>query len=94
MVNRIRRDVAERYAALVQTRERIVLLSDGVIPQAGATVESSAVAYQAGRVEFLSLLEAQATLFRHEIDLAQRLADFGSELAALERVVGSELAWE
>lgn len=94
MVNQIRRDVAERYAELIQTRERILLLSDGVLPQAGATVESSTVAYQAGQVEFLSLLEAQAVLFRHEIDLAQQLADFGRELAGLERAVGSELEWE
>lgn len=94
MVEEIRSDVATRYAALVRTRERIVLLSDGVVPQAEATVESATVAYQAGRVEFLGLLDAQATLFRNEIELSRQLADFGRELTQLERAVGSELNWE
>jgi outer membrane protein, heavy metal efflux system len=90
----IESDVATRYAALVRTREQILLLSDGVIPQARATIESAAAAYQAGRVEFMSLLDAQATLFRNEIELARQLSDFGRELAALERAVGQELFTE
>lgn len=91
MVAEIEADVAARYAALVRTREQILLLSEGVIPQAEATIESAMAAYQAGRVEFASLLEAQATLFRNQIDLARRMADFGRELAALERASGVEL---
>lgn len=91
MVAEIQADVATRYAALVRTREQILLLSDGVIPQARATIESATAAYQAGRVEFASLLEAQATLFRNEIELARRLADFGQALAALERAAGTDL---
>lgn len=91
MVAEIQADVATRYAALVRTREQILLLNDGVIPQARATIESATAAYQAGRVEFASLLEAQATLFRNEIELARRLADFGQQLALLERAVGTDL---
>lgn len=94
MVAEIQAEVASRYAALVRTREQILLLSEGVIPQARATIESATAAYQAGRVEFASLLEAQATLFRNEIELARRMADFGRELAALERAAGVELSVE
>ena len=94
MVADIQADVATRYAALVRTREQILLLSDGVIPQALATIESAAAAYQAGRVEFIGLLDAQATLFRNEIELARLLSDFGRELAALEHAVGTELSAE
>lgn len=92
MVADLQADVATRYAALVATREQILLLDQGVVPQARATVESAAAAYQSGRVEFASLLEAQATLFRNEIELARRMADFGRELAALERAAGVELS--
>lgn len=92
MVAEIQADVATRYEALVRTREQILLLSEGVIPQARATIESATAAYQAGRVEFVSLLDAQATLFRNEIELARRMADFGRELAALERAAGVELS--
>lgn len=94
MVAELEADIATRYAALVRTREQILLLNEGVIPQAGATIESATAAYQAGSVEFASLLEAQATLFRNEIELARRMADFGRELAALERAVGVELTVE
>lgn len=94
MVAEVQAEVAARYAALVRTREQILLLMDGVIPQARATIESATAAYQAGRVEFASLLEAQATLFRNEIELARRMADFGRELAALERAAGVELGVE
>lgn len=91
MVAAIQADVASRYAALVRTREQILLLNEGVVPQARATIESAAAAYQAGRVEFATLIEAQATLFRTEIELARRMADFGRELAALEHATGVEL---
>ena len=92
MVAELRAEVAARYAALIRTREQILLLREGVIPQARATIESAAAAYQAGSVQFASLLEAQATLFRNEIELARRMADFGRELAALERAAGLELS--
>jgi len=91
MVSEIQAEVLASYAVLIRTREQILLLADGVIPQARATIESAAAAYQAGRVEFMSLLDAQAMLFRNEIELARRLADFGRGLAALERTVGIEL---
>jgi outer membrane protein, heavy metal efflux system len=94
MVAEVQADVAARYAELVRTREQILLLGDGVIPQARATIESATAAYQAGRVEFVSLLDAQATLFRNEIELARQLADFGRSLAALERAVGRGLSIE
>lgn len=94
MVAELRAEIAARYAALGRTREQILLLNQGVIPQAHATIESATAAYQAGSVEFASLLEAQATLFRNEIELARRMADFGRELAALERAAGVELTPE
>jgi outer membrane protein, heavy metal efflux system len=90
MVAEIQADVATRYAALLRTREQILLLGEGVIPQARAAIESAAAGYQAGSVEFASLILAQATLFRNEIELARRMADFGRELA-LERAAGIEL---
>jgi outer membrane protein, heavy metal efflux system len=91
MVAEIQADVATRYAALLRTREQILLLGEGVIPKARAAIESAAAGYQAGSVEFASLILAQATLFRNEIELARRMADFGRELAALERAAGIEL---
>jgi outer membrane protein, heavy metal efflux system len=86
-----RAGITARHAELARSREQVTLLGEGVIPQAEATLESSLTAYQAGRLEFISLLEAQAALYRYEIELARRLADFGQALAALEEVVGAGL---
>jgi outer membrane protein, heavy metal efflux system len=83
--------ITARHAELARSREQVTLLAEGVIPQAEATLESSLAAYQAGRLEFISLLEAQAALYRYEIELARRLADFGQALAALEEAAGAGL---
>jgi outer membrane protein, heavy metal efflux system len=87
-------EVAARFAEAVRVREQIALLTDGVIPQAQATIASAAAAYQAGRIEFLGLLDAQAMLFRNEIELGRQLADFGRAIAQLELAVGRDLILE
>lgn len=87
----VQADVAAKYAAALRTREQVQLLGDGVIPQARATIQSAAAAYQSGRVEFVTLLDAQAALFRQEIELARQLAYFGQALADLELTTGVEL---
>jgi outer membrane protein, heavy metal efflux system len=86
--------VASRYAEALRLREQIVLLADGVIPQARATLESADAAYRAGRVQFLGLLEAHATLFRTEIEAARAMADFGRALSELEGAIGRDLELE
>lgn len=90
----VRAQVAERYDGLLRLRERLDLLESGVIPQAEATVESAVGAYQTGVMEFAGLLEAQAELFRNEVERARLLAEFGSALAGLEAAVGSEIEYE
>ncbi len=94
LIREIRRQVAEAHADLVRARERAILLEEGVIPQARATVESAAAAYRAGEGDFTSLMEVFAVLFRSEIEHAHLTAEVGQTLARLERAVGSEIPWE
>jgi outer membrane protein, heavy metal efflux system len=91
MASEIAAEVAARFAGVVRLREQIVLLMQGVIPQAQATFTSASAAYQSGAVEFLSLLDAQAMLVRNEIELGLRLAEFGRAFALLEQAVGRDL---
>jgi outer membrane protein, heavy metal efflux system len=82
----------ERAALIAEVRSEIATrLAEVVIPQAQATITSAAAAYQTGTVEFLSLLDAQAMLFRNEIELGRQLADFGRAFAQLELAVGRDL---
>ena len=91
MVHDLHAEVAELHASLVRTRDRLALLREGVLPQARASLESAVAGYPVASVDFLTLIDNQATLFRHELDYHRLLADFAADLAELERVVGGEV---
>lgn len=91
MVNEINAEIASLAAGLARARDQLVLLNDGILPQARTGLSSATAAYQVGRVDFLTLLDAQVTLYRNELDYHRLLADFAGDLAALERAVGKEV---
>lgn len=91
MVNDLNADIASLAAELQRAREQLVLLNDGILPQARTSLASATASYQVGRVDFLTLLDAQVTLYRNELDYHRLLADFATDLAALERAVGTEV---
>jgi outer membrane protein TolC len=64
---------------------------DELRPQAEATLESSVVAYENNKTDFLDLLDSQMTVI--DIDLAwiQAVADFDADLADLELATGAPL---
>jgi outer membrane protein TolC len=80
--------------ALVQARaaQRFALLyHDQLQPQAEATLQSSVIAYENDKTNFLDLLDSQMTVI--DIDLAwiQAVADFDTRLADLELATGAPL---
>ncbi len=80
--------------ALVQARaaQRFALLyHDTLQPQAEATLQSSVIAYENDKTNFLDLLDSQMTVI--DIDLAwiQAVADFDTRLADLELATGAPL---
>ena len=91
MVNRLRADVAARYAELERDRAQLALFVKSIIPQGRAALESATSSFQVGRVDFLTLLENQATLYSYETAYFRALADFAKNLAELERIVGEEV---
>jgi outer membrane protein TolC len=91
MVNELNGEIASLYARLARAREQLVLLGDGILPQARTGLSSATASYRVGRVDFLGLLDAQVTLYRHELEYHRLLADFATNLASLERAVGTEV---
>jgi outer membrane protein TolC len=91
MVNEVNAEIASLAAELGRARGELVLLNDGILPQARTGLRSATAAYQVGRVDFLALLDAQVTLYRQELDYDRLLADFATNLAALERAVGRKV---
>lgn len=91
MVNRLRADVAARYAEIESDRAQLALFVKSIIPLGRAALESVTAAYQVGRADFPALLENQATLYSYETAYFRALTDFAGSLAELERIVAQEV---
>jgi outer membrane protein TolC len=91
MVNELNAELASLVAGLTRGRAQLMLLDDAILPQARAGLESATASYRVGRVDFLTLLDAQVSVFRHELDYYRLLADFATDMASLERAVGMEI---
>ena len=91
MIDELNGEVASLAAELQRARDQLALLNDGILPQARTGLSSATASYQVGRVDFLALLDAQVTLYRHDLDYHRLLTDFAKNLAALERAVGTEV---
>jgi len=91
IVNELNAEIARFVADIERARSQLVLLRDGILPQARASLASATSAYRVGSVDFLTLLDAQVKLYRHELDHHRLLADFAMNVAALERAVGTEV---
>lgn len=75
-------------ADLEAARVLVDLYRDEVVPQARTNVESAFSAYRVGRVDFLTLVDAQTTANRYEGELYALFANYGMTLTALESAVG------
>jgi cobalt-zinc-cadmium efflux system outer membrane protein len=89
--NQLRAAIAEVYAELEQERAHLALFVRSIIPQGRAALESATAGFQVGRVDFLTLLENQATLYEYEIAYHRALTAFASRLADLEHAVAGEV---
>jgi outer membrane protein TolC len=83
--------IGELLADLERARSLIGLYRDEVLPEARAMVESSLSSYRVGAVDFMTLVDAQMTVNRFEVELYQLLADYGKAVTGLESAVGRTL---
>ena len=89
--NAIRKTIADLSAQLERDRRMASLYREGILPQAGATLESSLSAYRAGKGEFMQVLDSRMALFNVERDYYKAVAEHQMELARLEATVGTSL---
>lgn len=87
----VRARVGELDAELSRARTLIALYRADVLPQAEANVTSAFSAYRVGRVDFMTLVDAQMSLNRYSQELYALLAEYGWRIAELEMVLGREL---
>jgi len=83
----LRREVATAEQSLKSVR----LYETGILPQARLAVEASLSAYRVGRLEFMTLLDNQMTVFNYEIGYLSNLASQNKALAEIEFLTGKAL---
>ncbi|MDQ2667678.1 MAG: TolC family protein [Gemmatimonadota bacterium] len=91
MVNSIRADVARLVTEIERERTSLALYVKAILPQSRAALTSATASYQVGKVEFLTVLENQATIFTYETEYFRALTDVATKVAELERIVGTEV---
>ena len=71
--------------------EEAELFETAILPQAEQSLESAMTGYQVDKVDFLTLLNNQVTLFNFEIDYYRHVTGHEKKLAELEAAVGRPL---
>jgi cobalt-zinc-cadmium efflux system outer membrane protein len=84
-------ELGQNWAALDALREQAAILRDSLLPQSQLTFDSALSAYQAGRVDFGTLLDAQRQIRRTRLDLLRVQLEQQVRLAEIERIVGEDL---
>ncbi len=87
--SQVRFNLEDAFALMERNRDRVLLYKSGLLPQAEQTFRAAMSAYQVGKVDFLTLLDALLTQFRYEIDYYRALADYQRSVAKLQAESGS-----
>ena len=89
--NQIRFGIADALARLERSRKLAELYREGIIPQAGHSLDAAMAAYRVGKADFMNVLDSQMALFNFEREYYDAVAEHQMQLAQLEGVVGKEL---
>lgn len=88
--NEIAARLRQQIAMTEQSLKSIKLYQTAILPQARLTVESALAAYQVNRVDFLTLLDNQMTVFDYEANLITAMANYNKALAEIDLLVGKK----
>lgn len=83
-------EVRDLLARADRASEQMRLIREGTLPLARSTLDSAAVAYSAGRAEFVTLIEDFRAVLGYEKDYETKHAEKIGALAALEPFTGTE----
>ena len=89
--NKILSRVFEVLYDIEDSQRKTNLYGDVLISKAQELVQASETAYQAGALDFLSLIDAQRMLLKYELDYERAVTNKQQKLAELEMLVGMEL---
>ncbi|NOY78640.1 MAG: TolC family protein [Calditrichaeota bacterium] len=90
-LNMIRFQIEDAWSRVQKNKRQLELLNTGILPQASQSLDAALAGYQVGKIDFLTLLNNQRTLFMYESQYYQALAAYEKSLADLEVIVGKPL---
>lgn len=70
---------------------QIELFRTGLIPQSKTSLESAMAGYQVNKVDFITLVNNELTLYNYEIDYYRSITSYMNKLSELEAAVGKQL---
>ena len=86
--NELAAKLRQQVAAAEQSGRSARLYQKDILPQARLTVEAALAAYRVGRVDFMTLLDNQMTVFNTEIALASAVTGLHKALAEIDFLTG------
>ncbi len=90
-VSDISSKIREAYVTATTADQLIKLYYSAIVPQSRMSLESAMAGYQAGKVDFLTLIDNLVTLLDYELKYYESLNEYQKALARLEPLVGMEL---
>jgi outer membrane protein TolC len=91
MKNEIFFQIKDVLTEIEKYNQEIELFNTGLIPQSTLSLESAIAGYKANKVDFITLVNNQITLYNYEIDYYRALTGYEKKVAELEAVVGKRL---
>ncbi|MBI3779447.1 MAG: TolC family protein [candidate division NC10 bacterium] len=84
-------EVKDALAKLEAAQRTVALYSGGLIPQSEQSFKAATAAYETGKIDFLSLLEAQRSLRDTKLGYYRAAVNLEQRSAEMERAIGRDL---
>jgi outer membrane protein TolC len=89
--NQLAADLSENVLALQSAQQTEVLVSSNLLPQAEFSLQSALAGYEAGKVDFATVMDAQRQIRLAQQSRIKAQAEGQARLAQIERLLGVDL---
>ncbi len=89
--NQVLSELAENLSGIEAARRTEVLAATSLLPQAELSFNAALAAYENGKVDFATLLEAQKQIRQARLNQIKAQAEAQTRLAEIEKLLGEEL---
>lgn len=89
MKNNVFFQIKDLLTEVEQYSRQIDLYKTGLIPQSKTSLDSAIAGYQVNKIDFITLVNNQLTLYNYEIEYYRAITNYMNKLAELDAAVGS-----